>query len=142
MLSPPRGRLLAVAIGVPVLVGAWLLLWGTTYADPFVRFGWRCLALTAATAPWPFLALHQLSRRLEPPHPQLAGAHERAVGDHRLDPVGVQDRRRADADRRHPAADPVDVDQVAERASRMVRERQVVAIVGVHPAQRLRPRRD
>jgi len=74
MLSPPRGQLLAVAIGVPLLVGAWLLLWGTTYADPFVRFGWRCLALTGATAPWPFLVLLHASRRLEPRCPQLTGA--------------------------------------------------------------------
>ena len=74
MLSPPRGQLLAVAIGVPVLVGAWLLLWGTTYADPYVRVGWRCIELTAATAPWPFLALYRASRRLDPRHPQLTGA--------------------------------------------------------------------
>ena len=74
MLSPPRGRLLAVAIGVPLVVGAWLVLWGTTYVDPFVRVGWRCLTLTSATAPWPFLALYRASRRLDPRHPQLTGA--------------------------------------------------------------------
>jgi len=74
MLSPPRGRLLAVAMGAPLLVGAWLMLWGTTYADPFVRVGWRCLALTAGTAPWPFLALYHASRRLDPLHPRLTGA--------------------------------------------------------------------
>ncbi len=74
MLSPPRGQLLAVAIGVPVLVGVWLLLWHTTYADPFVRFGYRCFAMTAATAPWPFIALAHASRRLDPRHPALAGA--------------------------------------------------------------------
>jgi hypothetical protein len=74
MLSPPRGRLLAVAIGVPLLVGAWLLLWGTTYVDPYARVGWRCFTHTVATAPWPFLALYHASRRLEPRHPQLTGA--------------------------------------------------------------------
>jgi hypothetical protein len=74
MLSPPRGRLLAVAIGVPLVVGAWLLLWGTTYVDPYLRVGWRCIAFTAATAPWPFLALYRASRRLDPRHPQLTGA--------------------------------------------------------------------
>jgi len=74
MLSPPRGQLLAVAIGVPLVVGAWLMLWGTTYVDPFVRVGWRCLALTAGTAPWPFLALYRASRRLDPQHPRLTGA--------------------------------------------------------------------
>ncbi len=74
MLSPPRGRLLAVAIGVPLLTAAWLLLWGTSYVDPYVRTGWRCLALTSATAPWPFLALYRFSRRLDPLHPHLTGA--------------------------------------------------------------------
>jgi hypothetical protein len=74
MLSPARGRLLAVAIGVPVLTGAWLLLWGATYADPYVRTGWRCVSLVAATAPWPFLVLRRLSRRLDPRQPHLTGA--------------------------------------------------------------------
>lgn len=74
MLSPARGQLLAVAIGVPVLVGAWLLLWHGTYADPLIRTGYRCFALTAATAPWPFMALAYLSRRFDPRHPALAGA--------------------------------------------------------------------
>lgn len=74
MLSPPRPLLLAVAIGVPLLIGAWLLAWGSTYPDPFVRTGWRCLTLTAATAPWPFLALYRASRRLDPRHPHLTGA--------------------------------------------------------------------
>lgn len=74
MLSPARGPLLAVAIGVPVLVGAWLVLWHPTYADPFSRAGWRCFALTALTAPWPFAVLAYLGRRLEPRHPGTAGA--------------------------------------------------------------------
>lgn len=74
MLSPARGLLLAVAIGVPVLVGAWLVLWHPTYADPFSRAGWRCFTLTALTAPWPFAVLAYLGRRLEPRHPGTAGA--------------------------------------------------------------------
>lgn len=74
MLSPARGLLLAVAIGVPVLVGAWLVLWHPSYADPFSRAGWRCFALTALTAPWPFAVLAYLGRRLEPRHPGTAGA--------------------------------------------------------------------
>ncbi|WP_242343515.1 NrsF family protein [Anaeromyxobacter terrae] len=74
MLSPPRGLLLAVAIGVPLLVGAWLVLWHGTYADPFTRTGWRCFALTALTAPWPFATLAYASRRLEPRHPGTTGA--------------------------------------------------------------------
>jgi len=79
MLSPPRGLLLAVAIGVPLLVGAWLMLWGTTYDDPFTRVGWRCFALTALSAPWPFAALAYASGRMEPRHPATAGAALGAV---------------------------------------------------------------
>jgi hypothetical protein len=74
MLSPPRGLLLAVAIGVPLLVGAWLVLWHTTYDEPFTRFGWRCFALTSLTAPWPFVALAYASRRVDPRHPGTTGA--------------------------------------------------------------------
>lgn len=79
MLSPPRRVLLAVAIGVPVLVGAWLVLWHGTYEDPFTRTGWRCFALTALTAPWPFAALAYASRRMDPRHPAAAGAALGAV---------------------------------------------------------------
>jgi hypothetical protein len=79
MLSPPRGLLLGVAIGVPLLVGAWLVLWHATYADPFTRTGWRCFALTAMTAPWPFATLAYASHRVEPRHPGTAGAALGAV---------------------------------------------------------------
>jgi hypothetical protein len=79
MLSPSRGLLLGVAIGVPLLVGAWLMLWHGTYEDPFTRFGWRCFALTALTAPWPFATLAYASRRFEPRHPGTAGAALGAV---------------------------------------------------------------
>jgi hypothetical protein len=79
MLSPARGLLLGVAIGVPLLVGAWLFLWHGTYDDPFTRTGWRCFSLTALTAPWPFAALAYASRRAEPRHPGTAGAALGAV---------------------------------------------------------------
>jgi hypothetical protein len=79
MLSPPGGVLLGVAIGVPLLIGAWLVLWHTTYEDPFTRVGWRCFALTALTAPWPFATLAYASRRVEPRHPAMTGAALGAV---------------------------------------------------------------
>jgi Negative regulator of sigma F len=79
MLSPPRGVLLGVAIAVPLLVGAWLVLWHARYDDPIVRAGWRCFALTALTAPWPFAALAHASRRVEPRHPGTTGAALGAV---------------------------------------------------------------
>jgi hypothetical protein len=74
MLSPARGLLLVVAIGVPLFLAAWMALWHGTYADPFTRAGWRCFVLTALTAPWPFAALARASRRVEPRHPGTAGA--------------------------------------------------------------------
>ncbi len=74
MLTPPRGVLLAVAVGVPLLVGGWLVLWHATYADPFTRAGFRCFALTFMTAPWPFGALAYASRRADPRHPATTGA--------------------------------------------------------------------
>ena len=74
MLGRPRGLLLAVAFGVPLVVGVWLLLWHTSYADPLTRVGYSCLALTSATAPWPFALLVYLSRRFEPRHPASMGA--------------------------------------------------------------------
>jgi hypothetical protein len=79
MLAPPRVLLLAVIVAVPVLVAASLMLWHGTYDDPFTRFGWRCFALTALTAPWPFAVLAYASRRLEPRHPGTAGAALGAV---------------------------------------------------------------
>lgn len=79
MLSPPRALLLGVAIGVPLLVGAWLVLWHGTYEDPFTRTGWRCFGLTVLTAPWPFVALSYAARRTEPRYPGTAGAALGAV---------------------------------------------------------------
>ena len=74
-MLPRGGRVLvAVALGVPILIGAWIVLWHSVYTDPFQRFGWRCFGLTAATAPWPFAVLVWLSRRFDPVSPQLTGA--------------------------------------------------------------------
>jgi negative regulator of sigma F NrsF-like protein len=74
MLPPPTVRLLAVAVGVPVVVGAWLVGWHATYADPFTRFGLRCFALTLALAPWPFVALAAAAPRVFPDRPWILGA--------------------------------------------------------------------
>jgi len=79
MLPPSDGRLLVVALGVPVLVGAWLIAWHTTYDDPFTRPGFRCLALTLAAAPGPFVALLAVGPRFAPSRPWLAGAAVGAV---------------------------------------------------------------
>lgn len=74
MLAPPRALLLGVALGLPLLVGAWLALWHGEYVDPFTRTGWRCFALTALTAPWPLAVLVRASHRIEPRHPGTTGA--------------------------------------------------------------------
>jgi hypothetical protein len=74
MLAPPRWRLLAVALGVPVLTGAWLLVWHATYEDPFTRLALRCFVMTTLTAPGPFLVLTYVGRRLDPRSPALTGA--------------------------------------------------------------------
>ncbi|ABC81519.1 NrsF family protein [Anaeromyxobacter dehalogenans] len=79
MLAPPRALLLGIAVGVPLLAGAWLVLWHGTYDEPFTRTGWRCFALTALTAPWPFAALVRARRRVEPRHPAAVGAALGAV---------------------------------------------------------------
>ena len=79
MLSSARGLLLSVAIGVPLLVGAWLMLWHATYVDPFTRSGWRCFVLTLLTAPWPFVVLAYASRRFEPRYSGTLGAALGAV---------------------------------------------------------------
>lgn len=74
MLPPPTVYLLAVALGVPVIVGAWLVGWHAAYADPFTRFGLRCFALTLALAPWPFVALAAAAPRVFPDRPWILGA--------------------------------------------------------------------
>jgi hypothetical protein len=74
MLSRPAPVLLALALALPVLLGAWLVGWHPTYQDPFVRSGALCFGLTVAAAPWPFAALVFATRRFEPRLPGLAGA--------------------------------------------------------------------
>ena len=79
MLPPPASRLLAVAVGVPLVVAAWLLAWHAAYDDPFTRTGLRCFALTLAAAPWPFAALLLSGPRLAPTRPWLVGGALGAV---------------------------------------------------------------
>jgi hypothetical protein len=74
MLPPPAGRLLVVALGVPLVVGAWLIAWHTAYDDAFTRLGVRCFAFTVAAAPWPFVVLRSLAPRFDPVRPRLTGA--------------------------------------------------------------------
>jgi len=74
MLAPPATRLAMVVVAVPVVVAAWLMAWHSVYEDPFTRLGFRCFALTVASAPWPFLALLSFAPRFELASPRLTGA--------------------------------------------------------------------
>lgn len=74
MLPPSDGRLLAVALGVPLLVGGWLIGWHAAYDDPFSTPGIRCMELTLAAAAVPFAALLATGPRFAPSRPWLAGA--------------------------------------------------------------------
>jgi hypothetical protein len=73
MLPRASGQLLAVMIGVPIVIGLWVGFWHSNYQEPFARTGFRCFALTALTAPWPFVALAALRRRFDPVQPMLSG---------------------------------------------------------------------
>lgn len=80
MLPPPRSQLLAV-MAFPLVIGLWIARGHPEYADAFVRTGVRCFALTALTAPGPFLALLFLRRQPDPVHPGLStGALAAAAG--------------------------------------------------------------
>jgi hypothetical protein len=79
MLPPPTSRLLAIVVGVPLVVAAWLLAWHAAYDDPFTRTGLRCFALTVAAAPWPFAALLLAGPRFTPNRPWLVGGALGAV---------------------------------------------------------------
>jgi len=74
MLPPPTVRLLAVALGVPAVVAAWLLAWHAAYPDPFTQFGVRCFVLTLALTPWPFVALATAAPHAFPDRPWILGA--------------------------------------------------------------------
>jgi hypothetical protein len=74
MLPPATSRLVAVAVGVPLIVGAWLVGWHAAYADPFARFGLRCFAFTLALAPWPFVAFAATAPRFLPGRAWTLGA--------------------------------------------------------------------
>jgi hypothetical protein len=71
---PARRELLGIAVGVPLVAGALALACHASLAGGLPEVGLRCLAVTALSAPWPFLALLSLGRRLDLRQPALAGA--------------------------------------------------------------------
>src|SRR5207245_7385977 len=66
MLGRPQRWLLSIAIGTPILLMTWTLLWSALYPESAVampeRVGLRCLGFSLALAVWP-LALIIRSRR-------------------------------------------------------------------------------
>jgi hypothetical protein len=67
-----------IAAGVPIVSGVLALAGHASLRADLVaglsHTGLRCLAVTALTAPWPFLVLLSLGRRLDLRQPALAGA--------------------------------------------------------------------
>jgi Negative regulator of sigma F len=74
MLPRSRTQLLTVAVFVPLLIGAWIMIWHGSYDDPFQRLGVRCFLMTLATAPWPLAALMYWRDRIDPVHAATSGA--------------------------------------------------------------------
>jgi hypothetical protein len=64
----------AAALVAPIVVFAWTHLLHGTYAEPFQRFGWRCLAYSLGVTALPLAAFLSLKRAVEPRHPSALGA--------------------------------------------------------------------
>jgi hypothetical protein len=74
MLGPsPRLQALVVAL-VPVATFGWLILWHQHYVAPFVRIGFRCLALTLLLASGPLFVTTMLRAGSMPRAARIGGA--------------------------------------------------------------------
>jgi len=67
------------ALATPVALVAWMPLFHGSYAEPFVRFGWRCLGYDLLMAALPLASLLVLRRGVEPRSPWALGAGLGAV---------------------------------------------------------------
>jgi len=76
MLGASTRALWAIAVGVPVAMALWTMVWHWLgYLDPFERpLGLRCFGMTLLAAPWPFVAIVMSRKLLDPVHPGLTGA--------------------------------------------------------------------
>jgi hypothetical protein len=83
MVGRPKALLWAAAVGTPLLLFAWSLLWNFLYPPTFQqcvdssglpRVGLKCLDLVLSTASLPLLALGLWRARLDPTHPGATGA--------------------------------------------------------------------
>jgi hypothetical protein len=77
-VGPPRGFLVAIAVGTPALLFA--LMFAAAVVDPGLallhpeRIGFKCLGLTLAGAVFPLVSLTLLRRGSDPVHPVATGA--------------------------------------------------------------------
>jgi hypothetical protein len=70
-----RPRLVALAVlAAPFALFAWTHLFYGTYAEPFYRIGYRCLAYTLTFSALPLAAFLALKRAVEPRYPSVLGA--------------------------------------------------------------------
>lgn len=76
-LSRRRAVLLFAAIAAPVATFFWLHAFSGLFAEPFERFGWRCLGYTLAMSALPLASFISLRRGSEPRTPASLGG---AVG--------------------------------------------------------------
>jgi hypothetical protein len=62
------------ALAAPLLLFLWMHLFYGTYAEPFQRVGFRCLAYTLGFAALPLASFLVLKRAVEPRYPGVLGA--------------------------------------------------------------------
>lgn len=74
MLGPSSRAQLLVVLLVPALTFGWMLLWHDHYVDPFVRVGFRCLALTLLLASGPLFVATALRSGTVLRAPKVGGA--------------------------------------------------------------------
>jgi hypothetical protein len=66
--------MLAVALGTPIALFAWMQVFAGTYVEPFSRLGLRCMGFTLTAAALPLATVLLLRRGVEPRRPAVLGA--------------------------------------------------------------------
>ena len=78
MLGRSPRWLVAIAIGTPILLMAWMRVWNALYPDTTLalsgRIGVRCFAFSLALGVWPLALLLRSCRERNPVAPGVAGA--------------------------------------------------------------------
>jgi hypothetical protein len=75
MLGPSRRVLLGVAIATPILLFAWMSLWGLSCPDTWpARIGFKCMWMSLVIGALPLATLLRARRGTDPVHPHATGA--------------------------------------------------------------------